>query len=112
MSTVSPVSPKVVSAVDLPALVNPPASERNSAGVLGERFDLIEHVKVKLSVTLGGAEMPLGKLFSLTAGDVVTLDRDVDAPVDIRMHGKLIARGHLVAAGDRFGVRISEIIAE
>ena len=56
--------------------------------------------------------MPLTRLFSLAAGDVVTLDRDVDAPVDIRMHGKLIARGHLVAAGDRFGVRISEIVAE
>jgi flagellar motor switch protein FliN/FliY len=108
----STVSPKIVSAVDLPALALPSPAERSNAGVLGERFDLIEHVKVKLSVTLGGAEMPLGKLFSLTAGDVVTLDRDVDAPVDIRMDGRLIARGHLVAAGDRFGVRISEIIAE
>lgn len=107
----STVSHKVVSAVDLPALVSPPPTERANS-VLGERFDLVEHVKVKLSVTLGGAEMPLSKLFSLTAGDVVTLDRDVDAPVDIRMHGKLIARGHLVAVGDRFGVRISEIVAE
>jgi flagellar motor switch protein FliN/FliY len=108
----STVSPKIVSAIDLPALVAGAPVERTSSNVLGERFDLIEHVKVKLSVTLGGAEMPLGKLFSLAAGDVVTLDRDVDAPVDIRMHGKLIARGHLVAAGDRFGVRISEIISE
>ncbi|MEJ1964229.1 MAG: FliM/FliN family flagellar motor switch protein [Gammaproteobacteria bacterium] len=107
----STVSPKIVSPIDLPALVAPP-SDRGNGGVLGERFDLIEHVKVKLSVTLGGAEMPLGKLFALSAGDVVTLDREVDAPVDIRMHGKLIARGHLVAAGDRFGVRISEIVSE
>jgi flagellar motor switch protein FliN len=106
----SSVSPKVVSPIELPSLVGPTQPERPS--VLGERFDLIEHVKVKVSVTLGGAEMPLTRLFSLAAGDVVTLDRDVDAPVDIRMHGKLIARGHLVAAGDRFGVRISEIVAE
>ena len=106
----STVSSKVVSAIDLPALVGTTAPDRATA--LGERFDLIEHVKVKLSVTLGGAELPLGRLFALAAGDVVTLDREVDAPVDIRLHGKLIARGHLVATGDRFGVRISEIIPE
>jgi flagellar motor switch protein FliN/FliY len=70
----------------------------------------VEHVKVKVSVTLGGSEMPLGKLFSLSNGDVVALDRDVDAPVDVRLHGKLIARGHLVAVGDKFGVRVSEIV--
>jgi flagellar motor switch protein FliN/FliY len=71
----------------------------------------VEHVKVKVSVTLGGSEMPLGKLFSLASGDVVALDRDVDAPVDVRLHGKLIARGHLVAVGDKFGIRVSEIVA-
>jgi flagellar motor switch protein FliN/FliY len=106
----STVSNKVVSAIELPALVSNPSVERGTK--LGERFDLVEHVKVKMSVTLGGAELPLTKLFALTAGEVVTLDRDVDAPVDVRLHGKLIARGHLVAVGDKFGVRISEIVAE
>lgn len=100
------MSSKVVSAIELPALVSAP--ERGSA--LGERLDLVEHVKVKVSVTLGSAEMPLGKLFSLSSGDTVALDRDVDAPVDVRLHGKLIARGHLVAVGDKFGVRVSEIL--
>jgi flagellar motor switch protein FliN len=101
------VTSKVVNAIELPALVN--GSDRGPA--LGERLDLVEHVKVKVSVTLGGAEMPLGRLFALANGDVVALDRDVDAPVDVRLHGKLIARGHLVAVGDKFGVRLSEILA-
>jgi flagellar motor switch protein FliN/FliY len=106
----STVGNKVVSAIELPSLVSNPSTGRGTR--LGERFDLVEHVKVKMSVTLGGAEMPLNELFALTSGDVVTLDRDVDAPVDVRLHGKLIARGHLVAVGDKFGVRISEIVAE
>jgi flagellar motor switch protein FliN/FliY len=101
------VSAKVVNAIELPTLVN--GSERGA--VLGERFDLVEHVKVKVSVTLGGSEMPLSKLFGLANGDVIPLDRDVDAPVDVRLHGKLIARGHLVAVGDKFGVRLSEILS-
>jgi flagellar motor switch/type III secretory pathway protein FliN len=35
----------------------------------------------------------------------------VDAPGDVRIHDKVVARGTLVAAGDRFGVRITEISA-
>ena len=40
---------------------------------------------------------------------VVVLDRDADAPVDIKLNEKVIARGTLVAVGDKFGVRITEI---
>src|SRR4051812_44755324 len=105
------MSSKTVSAVELPALTHVSNGlERPTA--LGERLDLVEHVKVRMTVMLGGAELPLGKLFSLTQGDVVALDRDVDAPVDVRLHERLIARGHIVAVGDKFGVRISEIFAD
>lgn len=80
--------------------------------VVGERLDLVGHVKVKLTVVLGGAEVTVGKLFSLSVNDVVALDRAVDAPVDIRLDDKVIARGVLVAAGDNFGVRITDISRE
>jgi flagellar motor switch protein FliN len=103
------MSSKVVSAIELPSLA--PLGGDDRAALLGERLDLVEHVKVKMTVALGSAEMPLGKLFALAAGDVVTLDRDVDALVDVRLHDKLIARGQLVAVGDKFGVRIVEILA-
>ncbi len=101
------MSASIVSRIDLPALSAGVAE--NSGSPLGDRFDLIEDLKVKLLVTLGGAELTVGKLFSLSVGDVVALDRDVDAPVDIRLHGKLIARGSLVAVGEKFGVRITHI---
>lgn len=96
----------IVNRLELPALTTGAADRANA---LGERLDLVEHVTVKLSVMLGGADMPIGKLFALRPGDVVPLDRDVDAPVDIRLHGKTVARGSLVAVGDKFGVRITEL---
>jgi len=105
------MSNKVVSAIELPALARG-ASGAEHGNVVGERLDLVGHVKVKMSVTLGATEIPLSKLFSLRNGDVLTLDREVDAPVDVRLHDKLIARGHIVAVGDKFGVRISEITAD
>jgi flagellar motor switch protein FliN/FliY len=96
----------VVSRLDLPALA---AGQGGKGKQLGERMDLVSHVKVKLQVSLGGAELSIDRLFSLTANDVIVLDRDADAPIDIRLNDKLIARGMLVAAGDKFGVRITEI---
>lgn len=77
--------------------------------VLGERLDLVGHVKVKLTVALGAAEISIGRLFSLSQNDVVTLDRNVEAPVDVWLNDKIIARGALVAVGDNFGVRVTEI---
>jgi flagellar motor switch protein FliN/FliY len=77
---------------------------------LGERPDLVEQVRVQLTVTLGEAEITLGRLFALASGEVLTLDRAADAPIDVRLNGKLIARGTLVAVDDRFGVRITEIL--
>jgi flagellar motor switch protein FliN len=105
------MSNKVVSAIELPALARG-AGGTDHGNAVGERLDLVGHVKVKMSVTLGHTEIPLSKLFALKNGDVLTLDREVDAPVDVRLHDKLIARGHIVAVGDKFGVRISEITAD
>lgn len=82
-----------------------------NAPTLGERLDLVGHVKVKLAVNLGGAEITVARLFGLGAGEVVALDREVDAPVDVLLNGKVIARGMLVAVGDKFGVRVTEIDA-
>jgi flagellar motor switch protein FliN len=100
----------VVNRLELPPLLETEGSERNS--VVGERLDLVGHVKVRLTVTLGTAELTIDKLFSLAANDVISLDRDLEAPVDVRLHDKVIARGTLVAVGDNFGVRITELSRE
>lgn len=100
------MSQTVVNRLDLPPLTAAPVPKGPS---LGERLDLVEEVKVQLSVTLGTAEVTMGRLFALATGDVLALDRDADAPIDVRLNGKLVARGLLVAIGDKFGVRITEI---
>jgi flagellar motor switch protein FliN/FliY len=49
-------------------------------------------------------------LFSLKDGSVVELQRMVDDPVDVLLNGRVVARGQLVASGDQFGVRVTEIL--
>jgi flagellar motor switch protein FliN/FliY len=53
----------------------------------------------------------LGELMRLGPGAVLDLDRRVDAPVDLLVNGRLIARGEIVAVDERFGVRITEVVA-
>lgn len=85
--------------------------EGDSAGssLVAGNYDVIKNVKVKLEVVVGETEMSVQELFALGRDSVIELDRPVSSPVDIMLNGKRIARGSLVAAGDNFGVRISEI---
>ena len=80
-----------------------------SSGSLGARFDLVKNVKVSLSVYVGECEISVSELFDLSDGSVISLDRDIGAPVDVKYEDKVIARGELVAVEDNFGVKITEI---
>lgn len=66
-------------------------------------------VKVRLQVVVGGLEMTIGDLSRLQQSAVLKLDRLADAPLDITLDGQVVARGHLVAVGDHFGVRVTDL---
>jgi flagellar motor switch protein FliN len=99
----------IVNRIELPALLG---RQDEGAAELGQRLELVGHIPVRLSVALGTAELTIDRLFSLSANDVLELDSEIDAPVDVRLNGKVIARGTLVAVGDNFGVRITQISLE
>mgnify|MGYP000553028531 CR=1 FL=1 len=72
-------------------------------------FDLLREVDVRLSVELGKADMKLKDVLTLGEESVVMLDRLTDELLDVMVNGKLIARGEIVAEGNRFGLRIVEM---
>lgn len=88
----------------------PPESTRGKT-LLDENSELLNNVKVRLSVSVGTCELTVKDLLALKEDAVLTLTKGTHDPVDVVLDGKLIARGHLVAVDDSFGVRISEIIA-
>lgn len=67
-------------------------------------------ISVRLSVEVGAVRLPLRDVLGLQPGSVHTLDRKVDQPVDVLINDRLIARGEIVAVGDRFGVKLTEIM--
>ena len=73
-------------------------------------FGLIQDIDVRLTVELGRTQMRLREVLDLGEESVVMLDRLIDEPFDVMVNGKLIARGEVVAEGNRFGLRILELV--
>lgn len=72
-------------------------------------FDFLKDVDVRLSVELGRVDMKLKDVLALTEDSVVALDRLTDELLDVSVNGKVIAKGEIVAQGNRFALRIVEI---
>lgn len=71
--------------------------------------DLLRSVKVTLEAHLGRAEMTVDELMALKSGSVVSLESGLADHLDLYLNGTLVARGVVVAVGDKFGVRIVEV---
>jgi flagellar motor switch protein FliN/FliY len=71
---------------------------------------LIENVGVELHAYVGGAIMTVAELTALAPGAVIALDAQLNAAIELRLNGAAIARGELVAVGEKFGVRLTEIV--
>ena len=68
-------------------------------------------VSIELSASLGIGAMTVARLVNLSAGDVVPLDTPLNGLIELSLNGRIVARGEIVAVDDRFGVRITEIVA-
>lgn len=75
----------------------PNSSARPSAG----RDDEGHHRAGEDADDIGRGSRPGGEL---------GVDRLAGEPVDVRVNGRLFARGEVVAAAERYGVRLTEII--
>jgi flagellar motor switch protein FliN/FliY len=86
--------------------LTPPA-----AGASASRINrqLIDNVGVTLEAVLGEARMTVADLTALNEGAVVALEASLSQSVELRLNGVPVARGELVAVGDKFGVRLIEI---
>ena len=66
-------------------------------------------VKVRLSVELGRATMPLATVVGLGDGAIVDLDRTPDDPVEVFANGRLVGRGRLVLSEGEWALQLESI---
>ena len=77
---------------------------------LPNNLNLVMDVPVSLTIELGGCQLPMREVLQLAIGSVIQLDKAADAPVELSINGKFIARGEVVVIEERFGVKITEVI--
>ena len=82
----------------------------NATLEIPSNLNLVLDVPVSLTIELGGCQLPMREVLQLNVGSVVQLDKAADAPVELSINGKLIARGEVVVIEERFGVKITEVI--
>ncbi len=74
-------------------------------------IDLLMDVNLRITVELGRTRLQLRQVLELQQGSVIELDRLAGDPVDVFINERLFARGEVIVVDDKFGVRITELIA-
>jgi flagellar motor switch protein FliN/FliY len=72
--------------------------------------NLIMDIPVSLSVELGQTQMEVRDVLNLGTGSVIELNKLQEEPVDLRINGRLIARGEVVIIKNNLAVKISELV--
>ena len=70
----------------------------------------LDDMDVEVSIELGRLPISLDAALSLGQHSLIELDKVVGEPVEVRLNGKLFARGEVITVSENFGVRLTEII--
>lgn len=72
---------------------------------------LLGDVPLQVTVELGRVRMTLREIGQhLSPGAIIPLSKVTGESLDIRINDRLVARGEAVAIGERYGVRMVEIL--
>jgi flagellar motor switch protein FliN/FliY len=74
-------------------------------------LEFLYDVPLQISVEVGRSRIRLRDLLSMGEGYVIELDKLAGEPLDLYVNSKLIARGEAVMVGDKFGIRLTDVIS-
>ncbi len=67
-------------------------------------------VKVPLVVTLAQKRQPISRIVELGPGSIIQFDKSCEEMLDLCLGGRKIANGEAVKVGDKFGLRITNVV--
>ncbi len=91
---------------------NPPTPATVPAAGGGGNISQVQDIDVEVSVEVGRSTITLDQALEMGEQSLMELNRHVGEPVDVRLNGKLFARGEVVVVSENFGVRLTEIIGQ
>ncbi|HUB77898.1 MAG TPA: flagellar motor switch protein FliN [Bryobacteraceae bacterium] len=72
-------------------------------------LDLLLDIELPVTLRFGRTRMTLSELMDLNRGSVIDFGQSSEAPVEVVVNGRVVARGEAVMVQGNYGVRISEI---
>ncbi|ADY73852.1 flagellar motor switch protein FliN [Desulfurobacterium thermolithotrophum DSM 11699] len=75
-----------------------------------EKLELLKDIPLEVSIEIGSTSLPLEEILKLHTNSIVELDRYIHEPVDIKINGKLVAKGKLYTIRENYGIKITQII--
>ena len=74
-------------------------------------IERILEIPLEVSVELGRKRMRISELLALSVGSVLELGTAAGSPLSIYANNTLIARGEAVVVGERYGIRVTDIVS-
>lgn len=75
-------------------------------------LDRILDIPLEVHVELGRRRMRVNELLGIASGSILELGTAVGMPLAIYANSTLIAHGEAVVVGERYGVRITDIVSQ
>ena len=82
----------------------------NQAPADGHGLEFLYDVPLQVSVEIGRSRILLKDLLKMGEGYVIELDKLASEPLDLYVNSRLIARGEAVMVGDKFGIRLTDVV--
>lgn len=74
------------------------------------KLSLLLDIPLEVTVEIGSTQMPIEDVLKLNPNSVIELDRYVNEPIDLKVNGRVIAKGELYTVKNSFGIKITQII--
>jgi flagellar motor switch protein FliN/FliY len=75
-----------------------------------DSLGFVMDVPVAVTVELGRRQVRIAEVLRLGPGSVLELDKASGEPLDLYVNNRLIARGEAVVIGERYGIRLTEVV--
>jgi flagellar motor switch protein FliN/FliY len=75
-----------------------------------DSLGFVMDVPVEVTIELGRRRVRIGEVLRLGPGSVLELDKPNGEPLDLYVNNRLIARGEAVVVGERYGIRLTEVV--
>lgn len=75
-----------------------------------DKFSILLDIPLEVTVEIGSTEMAIEDILKLNPNSIIELDRYIDEPIDLKVNGKIIAKGELYTVQNNFGIKITQII--